>query len=266
MPVLNDLYMQFFTKNAGVEDPGSGGTVKLCSKSHGTLTITSTGARKLPDEQLGTRLTVYASGADATLQNSAGTHIVTIASGSFCDVVSLGSTTWKVANFNTQGYAEVPLATLREVTSDDITNAAGNGGLLATDSTPTLEYVNGDTDSQLRVLWASSNSDPVAFAFTLPPDLDRSQDITVNVVGNMADGSTDTPVISLDTFFGDADTKVEDDTTAFGASTATETATIAAADIPSTAAAMCVEMTPGAHTTDSLVVNSIYLTYTKKVV
>jgi hypothetical protein len=266
MPVLSDLYMQFLTKNASLQDPGSGATVQMCSKSHGTLTITSTGARKLPDEQAGTRLTVFASGAAATLQNSAGTHIVTIASGSFCDVVSLGSTTWKVANFNTQGMIEVPLAELREVTSNDITNAAGNGGLLATDSTPTLEYVNGDTDSQMRVLWAQPNADPVAFSFVIPPDLDRSQDITLNIVGDMVAGTTDTPVIDIDTFFGAADTKVEDATTAFGTTVATETATIAAADIPADASVVSMELTPGSRTVDAIAMYGIYLTYTKKVV
>lgn len=155
----------------------------------------------------------------------------------------------------------VPLTSVREIASNDIPAAATNqGGLLAKDTTPNLEHANGDTDSAIRLQWAASNSDAVAFQVALPPDLDTSRDITVQVLATMA-GATDTPVIDLDTFFGVGDTKVEDATAAVtGTSAAIYAATIAAADIPKAAAdyfTMSIEATPGAHTTDTLEVYGI---------
>lgn len=149
-------------------------------------------------------------------------------------------------------YVDVPLQTLRETVSNAITNIAANGGLLASDTTPILNYTNGDTDSALRLTWASSNSDPIVFQTVLPGDVDTGQPLYVDFYMDSA-GATDTPVISLDTYFGIGDTKVEDDTGAVGATPSVVTATIAAADIPhSPFLTMTIEATPGAHTTDAL--------------
>jgi hypothetical protein len=155
-------------------------------------------------------------------------------------------------------YIDVPLASLREIASNDIQAIATVvGGLLTNDTTPNLEYTNGDTDSAIRLDWAASNSDPVAFQCTLPGDIDTEQNLYVDIYADMA-GATDTPVISLDTFFNVGDTKVEDDTGAASASPAVITATIAAADVPfSPFLTMSCELTPGAHTTDVLYVYGI---------
>jgi hypothetical protein len=162
------------------------------------------------------------------------------------------------------GFIPIPLTQWREVTSNDITNAAGNGGVLATDTTPTLEYVNGDTDSQIRMLWAATNVDAIATQITLPPDLDRTADIIINVRGIMS-GAADSPTMQADTFFDQGDTKVEDDGgTVFGAAVATSAITIAAADIPDDAVTMSVELTPESHGTDTLAVYATWITYTRR--
>jgi hypothetical protein len=265
MPVQHDLYMQHHTANTKVADPGSGGAVKLCNITGGVLTITSTGARKLPDSPVGTRLTVIASGADVTLQNSAGTHVVTIGSGRCADLIANSSTGWQVSNYSTAGFLPLPLDGWREVTSNDITNAAGNGGVLATDTTPTLEYVNGDTDSQIRVLWATSNSDPIARQIPLPSDLDRTQDIQI-IFYAIASGDTDTITFDADSFFDTGDTKVEDASNEAETTATVCVITIAAADVPDDAYTLSVELTPVAHTNDTVAIYSSYLSYTKKVV
>ena len=156
----------------------------------------------------------------------------------------------------------VPLESLRETTSNDIPAAGSdaNGGLLAKDTTPNLEFTNGDTDSAIRLDWAASNADPVTFSVPLPPHLDTSKDLTIYVLAAMA-GATDIPVLDFDTFFGKGDTKVSDASAAVtGTSVAVYPVTIAASDIPKAWVdyfTMSVEITPAAHTTDVLYVYGI---------
>lgn len=126
-----------------------------------------------------------------------------------------------------------------------------------------LETVNGDTDSQIRLTWPASNSNPVAFNTPLPPDLDPSDPILLNLYTDMS-GSTDTPVVAADTYFNVGDTKVEDNSSAVGATPDVATITIAAADIPTWPLVMACELTPGAHATDDLHLYALWLEYTRK--
>lgn len=203
---------------------------------------------------------------------------------------------WDAADFavsNAIGYIPVPLATLlevqsnavvgpvkaattkkiplllndiREVASNNFLNAAGNGGLLATDTTPILQYTNGDTDSAARLNWAGGNSDPIALQFTLPEDYDEASAITLKFLAAMA-GATNTPTLSVDWFVDVGDTKV---TAATGGVTGTTpavyTSTLTAGDVPAIAAAtgktVSVEVTPGAHAADALYVYAVWAEYT----
>lgn len=161
------------------------------------------------------------------------------------------------------GFVPVPLTCLREITSNDIPNAAGNGGVLASDTTPILEYVNGDTDSCLRLDWASSNNDPVAFSIPLPPDLDTSSDLEIHL-RIASGGTTDAVGFDVDSFFNEGDSKVEDASGTNQTTSYTEvTATVAAADIPAGAQTISVELTPVAHTTDAMYCTAVWLEYTK---
>ena len=164
----------------------------------------------------------------------------------------------------------VPLVNFREVNSNDIPvisdtpltdDPAGFGGLLAKNTTPILQFANGDTDSSFQLVWAASNNDPVAFQVALPPDLDTAADLAIKFRAIMG-GATDTPVVAADTYFNEGDTKVEDNSDALGAAWAEQTITIAAADIPTGAKTITVELTPGAHTTDALSISSAWLEYT----
>jgi hypothetical protein len=159
------------------------------------------------------------------------------------------------------GFIPVPLTSLREVFSNAITNIAGNGGVLASDTTPVLNFTNGDTDSALRVLWAATNVDPVIFQVPLPPDLDEASNVEVHFRAAM-EGATDTPVISADSYFNEGDTKVEDDSAAVTGTTYAEyIITIAAADVPAGAQTMTVELTPGAHGDDDLYMTAVWVEY-----
>ena len=157
-----------------------------------------------------------------------------------------------------QAFIAVPLESLLET---DATNVVARLGQA---TTPKIDMANGDTDSGLVVIWVASNSDPVLFQTSLPPDLDVTGDIVVHFRAKSG-GSTDTPTIASDAYFNEGDTKVEDTSAALGAAVAELTITIAAADIAAGAQTLTVELTPGAHTTDTVVISAIWLEYKRSV-
>jgi hypothetical protein len=164
------------------------------------------------------------------------------------------------------GWIPIPLTALREVFSNNMTNIAGNGGVMASDTTPIFEYLNGDTDSTLRLRWAAANVDAVAWQMPLPPDIDPSNPIYVKLIAAMG-GATDTPTLTLETFFGVGDTKVSDTSSAVtGTTAAVYTITIAAADVETNARKQTAsfELTPGTHGTDTFLLYAVWMEYTKR--
>lgn len=164
------------------------------------------------------------------------------------------------------GFIPLDLASLREITSNDIGNIAANGGLLATDSTPALERINGATDKGLRVRWAAANVDEVQFATVpMPPDLDESKNVTVHLLARMS-GATDTPTINVEAWDGIGDTEMGGNTAALSATLAELTVTLAAANITGHPLGFLnINLIPAAHGTDALDLFAAWVEYTKKV-
>ena len=156
-----------------------------------------------------------------------------------------------------QGF--IPIA-LTSVWESDATNASALTGA----TTPVLDMANGDTDSGMVLTWVASNSDAIIFQTPLPPDIDTTADVVVHFRAKSG-GSTDTPTFAADSYFNEGDTKVEDTSSALGAAVAENTITIAAADVPSGAQTLTCELTPGAHTTDTIVLSAIWVEYTKSI-
>lgn len=154
-----------------------------------------------------------------------------------------------------QKFLPVPLATILE---GDASNVVG---FLGPSTTPVLDMANGDTDSGLTITWAAENVDPVLVQTPLPPDLDVTADLVLHLRAKMG-GGTDTPTIAADTYFNEGDTKVEDVTGALGSTVAELTVTIAAADIPAGAQTVTVELTPGTHDNDTIVLSGTWFEYT----
>lgn len=178
------------------------------------------------------------------------------------DLAAGAVTAAKLSTTLKTGFIPVSLASVRELSTGAFINAAGNGGLLASDTTPILNTINGDTDGAWRLAWAASNSDAIGFQVPLPPDLDEASVVEIHLRAYMA-GATDTPVISADSYFDEGDTKVEDDSDALDATPTERIITIAASDVPAGAQTLSVELTPGAHTTDILYVTAIWVEYTR---
>jgi hypothetical protein len=268
MGALEQIGFQMQGGNHTIADPGTGNIFQQFNIAYGTASV-GAGTYTLPDN--GLPMYVRATGA-VTIQSEAAVTVATLASGEVQLFVPLSATTWATPGTESTisgttlgtGFIDLPLVNWRKVTSNDITNAAGNGGVGATDSTPALEYVNGDTQSTLQWLWAAAGVDPIVTQVMLPPDLDDTQPIVFHATG-IVGGVADTPLLSLDSYFygatGDGGTKVEDNTGSFGDGTSEVTATIAGSDV--IAGTLTIEVTPAAHGTDTLAVFSTWLTYTR---
>ena len=154
-----------------------------------------------------------------------------------------------------QSFINIPVSTILET---DGTNVVG---YLGPATTPVLDMLNGDTDSALSITWAAADVTAIAMQVALPPNLDVASDLVLHFRGKMG-GATDTPTIASDTYFNEGDTKVEDASAAMGAAYAENVITIAAADIPAGAQSVTVELTPGAHGTDTLILTAFWLEHT----
>lgn len=284
-------YLLFANGTQSPVPPASGGTFDLGGRDRCIFTV-GAGTYLLPDNvPAGVTVYVYSTGS-ATITTQAPVTMASLTAGQIGEFTSRTATTWNAAVHvttsatslngvvtsltSTYGIIPIPLTHWREVTSNDISDAGvgaadSSGGVLATDTTPALEYVNGDTDSSLRILWAASGADPLVTQIMLPMDMDTTQPMYFYAAGLMG-GATDTPVLSLDTYFRDSSgtvsAKIEDDTSAFSDAADLVFATIAATDVPDVTFGSpqwaTIEVTPGAHTNDTLAIYGTYVRYSKK--
>lgn len=164
-----------------------------------------------------------------------------------------------------QSFIPVPLTTLRETTTFNVGNAAANGGVLASDTTPVLSAINGATDGCQILSWAAANNDQVVFQVPLPPDLDDTADIVVHFRTKSA-GTTNAVGFTVDSFFNEADDKITDTSeTNQTTSWAEKIATIAAADVPAGAQTLTIGLTPAAHTTDIMYCSAVWIEYKRTI-
>ena len=170
-----------------------------------------------------------------------------------------------------QAFIPLDITAFREIATNAIQNLAAHGGILASDSTPILERVNGATDRALRIRWAASDSAEIAYPpIPLPPDLDASEDVIVHLVVERG-GSTDDSqidVLALENGLGAyaADTEMGGKTAALATTNVTEvTVTLAAANIAGHPASLNLSLLPDAHTTDALHMYSGWVEFTRKV-
>lgn len=162
------------------------------------------------------------------------------------------------------GYIPLPLAQAREIATNEIINTAGDAGVLSSNTTPTLARVNGATDKQLRIGWASSNSDEIVWSVVSPPDLDDTAAVEVHLLA-ASGGATNSPVIAVSFFEGVGDTNAGGNTAAVtGTSVAEYTVSIAHGDIAASPQPWSIGLVPAAHTTDALYVYGAWIEYTRK--
>lgn len=162
------------------------------------------------------------------------------------------------------GYVPLPLTHARVIAANDIPNIAAIGGLLAADTAPILERVNGATDKQLRLRWAATVVTEIAWQFVYPPDLDDTQDVEVRILAAMS-ASADTPAVAIGYFEGVGDTNAGDNTAAVtGTAIAEYSVAVSAVDIGAAPKVASVSLTPAAHGTDAFLLYGAYVAYTRK--
>jgi hypothetical protein len=148
------------------------------------------------------------------------------------------------------GYIELDLYRAREVggTGDPL-NIAGNGGVLAADTTPVL--AGATTTEEQSVLWATGNVDAIAYDVVLPPDFDGTKDVLVELI--VSSGDDDDATFSVVSAW-DGGALVTDTATdaVVSADKKKITATIAAADVPNTPDKLFLKLIPAAHAVDTI--------------
>jgi hypothetical protein len=163
-----------------------------------------------------------------------------------------------------QGFIPISLMQLREAATMAVGNIAANGGLLASDTTPILQPINGATDGCQEVVWAASNNDVVIFQTPLPPNLDDTADLVLHA-RIRSGGTTDAVGFTVESWFNEGDTKVSDTSETNQTNTwAEKIATIGNADVPAGAQTLTIALTPAAHTTDNMQLSALWLEYKTK--
>lgn len=164
--------------------------------------------------------------------------------------------------------AAIPLSLydFREVSSGgDVGNAAANGGILASDTTPIMR---GDAAEDAEIAWAAANQDPIQCQIALPADFDGSANATLDLwvyTDNAGGGGIEAATFTVETNW-DGGAIVADTATDGTPAIAVHkiTATIAAADIPDAASFVTIALTPGTHANDPIQLKAARLNYKRK--
>lgn len=164
------------------------------------------------------------------------------------------------------------ITALREIASDAIQALAEHGGILAVDSAPKLERVNGATGRCLRVTWtAEADTDEVAFPpIPWPPDLDPSENVVVHLLlareGTTDDCDIDVLAYENSTGAYAPDTEMGGKTAALdgAAGLVTEvTVTLSASNIAGPPGVLNLSLVPDAHEADDLYLYSAWIEYSR---
>lgn len=163
-----------------------------------------------------------------------------------------------------KGIIHLPLSGARIIAANAIPNLAAAGGILASDSDPILERINGATDKGLRIKWAAASVVEVQLpSFAYPPDLDDTAALTVYLRAKMG-GATDTPVIAVGYWEGIGDANAGGNTAALSNTLAQKSVAIAAGDVGAAPTFATVTLIPAAHGTDALELYAAWIEYTRK--
>ncbi len=149
-----------------------------------------------------------------------------------------------------------------DANSDEGAIAVVIGGLLTSDSSPAIQA--NATKNRQQIVWATGNVAPVGGQYVLPEDFDGTRDVTIEF--ESASGATDDFAMTVATTWDDgseiADTAAE---VGKSATVHTNSATIAAADIPDNPKHLSVRFTPAAaHAANTYILQGFRILYYPK--
>lgn len=156
----------------------------------------------------------------------------------------------------------ISLNVFREATTGDVGNIVANGGILASDTTPTLSGAS--TGITQRLTWAAANVDQIVCQMSLPEDFDGRDDVLVELWVSSG-GTADLSTFGVATAW-DGGASVSDTATDSAASVTVHkiTARIAAADIPDSPSFFSMTLIPAAHGTDTMLLDAVRMTYVSR--
>jgi len=141
--------------------------------------------------------------------------------------------------------------------------ATGNGGLLSSNTSPSLGAET--TTEAMAIIWAAGNSAIVQAQVTLPPNFDGRSDVTLDLwilTDNTGGGSIEAGTFSVLTSWDNGAQVTDTATDSVPATTSHKiTATIAASDIPDTAAYVNIQLVLGTHANDPIHLLAARLSY-----
>lgn len=175
-----------------------------------------------------------------------------------------------------KGVIPLDLMSLRVILSNDFANetvdstggaekaSGGIVGLLG--AIASLERINGATDKAAQIVLKANTTGEFQFPpVILPPDIDTTEDVTVNLLAVMA-AATDTPTIDVQVFSGVGDTEMGGATGALSDTMAKLTVTLLAANIAAYPSFLTVILVPGAHTNDEIWIRAAWIEYIRTTV
>jgi len=154
------------------------------------------------------------------------------------------------------GTIPLPLTEAREMTAGDYINAAGNGGILASDTTPTLLKSSGGS----RATWATGNTDVLSWQTMAPVDFDPTQDLVINMIASMSN-TNDTPTIAVGFIEAMSNTNEGGNTSAVSGTTPTQKSVTIAGNTLTGGNQWNITLTPGAHANDTVRVDAVWIEY-----
>lgn len=175
-------------------------------------------------------------------------------------VFAAGTGVGCLINVSATQYGEVlfSLHDFREVTSGlAVANIAGNGGILASDTTPVMGVDAAKTHS---ILWAASNSDVIATQIAVPSDVDFTRSVFFDLT-TVSAGTTNAATITVDTYWNSGTVLTASCVGAATTTVTTATATFLTANLPTAATRLTLALTPAAHTTDTMSLFNVRMRY-----
>jgi len=137
----------------------------------------------------------------------------------------------------------------REAVTGDVLAIAGNGGILASDTTPSLSGTS--TGISQQISWVAGNVDQILCQYSLPEDFDGREDVLVDLWVNS--GTTDLASFTLASAWdGGASVSTTCTDPLQSATTHLYTVVIQKASVPDAPSYVSFSLVPATHATDAI--------------
>lgn len=267
-----DAYVAKRAKATKVAAPAAGGTIKLEGVDDAYVVLSATGTYTVDNAPTNSQLTVFVDDTSViTLKDVATNTIAYFTGATNANGVHLrasSTSSWVATSLGRSAAATVvagiPVTAWREVSSGAVGAITANGGLLASDTTPTVTPVNGATDPTQIITWASSNNDVLLAHVPVPANADLRLGSPATFYCTIKSGGTTNAVGFTVSVFTDQGQELCNAATTTNQTTAYANKSVAidlsGGDYSGTNF-LTVMVTPAAHTTDTMVLKNAWIVF-----